>query len=371
MSRFLTYIDWLTVLPVLVLSIMGTITLFSFNMNNVAMVSQGLILKHIISLALGIFLAFIVSKIDYRSLSNLVQSLFFAIVGLLILVLMIGDRVNGAKSWLSVGSFNLQPAEFAKLVVILIVAHYLSRYHHKLNSFVAIMLSLLPVFFIVILVLLQPDFGTAMIIISIWLGMLVFGGIRLQHILALLGMGFIIFAIFWVWIFQDYQKQRIFTFLDPTSDPLGSGYNSLQSMRSVISGGIDGVQSQLVVVPEVHTDFIFSGFAQQWGFVGVSIYFITILIIMSRMIYIGIKAQDSFPKMIVLGVVLCIISQLIINIGMNLGIMPITGVPLPFMSYGGTSMLLYWMLIGLILSVQNHQLSEGTIFMKDNNDIFG
>jgi rod shape determining protein RodA len=371
MRKLVFSIDWLTILLVLALSSMGLIVLIGLNMNGISIVSQSLIIKHIISIIIGLTMAIIISQIDYRVFSTLIQPLFFGISSLLILVLIFGDRINGAKSWFSIGIFNLQPAEFAKIVVILIVSHYFTRYHHKINSFLSIILSLLPVFIIVSLVLLQPDFGTAAILISIWLGMVIFGGIKLQHIFILFIMGLVSTSSLWIWVFKDYQKQRILTFLDPTSDPLGSGYNILQSMKSVSSGGLMGVKEQIVFVPEVHTDFIFSGFAQQWGFIGVSIYFMIILLIIGRILYIGFKSQDSFPRLIILGVVLSIIIQLMINIGMNIGALPITGVPLPFMSYGGSSMLVYWMLIGLVLSVQKYKLSQGTIFMKDSQDIFG
>lgn len=370
MSKLFRSLDWLIVLPVSILSIMSVITLFGFNMSNIPMVSQFLITKHIISIVLGFVFAMIISQIDYRSFTTLVQPLFFTIIGFLILVLIFGNRVNGAKSWIDIGYFNFQPAEFAKAVVVIIIAQYFSRYHHKLNSFGYIILSLIPVLAIIFFILLQPDFGSAIIVILVWLGMLIFGGVRIKHILILGFIGILIFISLWLWGFKDYQKDRILTFLNPTTDPLGSGYNSVQSVKSVISGGITGVRDQVVAVPEIHTDFIFSGFAQQWGLLGISIYFIIIILMISRMIYIALNSQDSFPKMIVLGVILCIVVQLTINVGMNLGIMPITGVPLPFMSYGGSSMVLYWILIGFILSVQNYQLSKGTIFMKDSQDIF-
>ncbi len=371
MRKLVFSVDWLTVLPVLALATMGLIVLIGLNMNGVSIVSQSLIVKHIISIFIGLIIAIIISQIDYRVFSTLIQPLFFGISSLLILVLMFGDRINGARSWFSIGIFNLQPAEFAKIVVILIVSHYFSRYHHKINSFVSMILSLFPVFIIVSLILLQPDFGTAAILIFIWLGMVIFGGIKLQHIIILFMIGLVSISTLWIWVFQDYQKQRILTFLDPTSDPLGSGYNILQSMKSVSSGGLMGVKEQIVFVPEVHTDFIFSGFAQQWGFIGVSIYFMIILLIIGRILYIGFKSQDSFPRLIILGVALSITIQLMINIGMNIGTLPITGVPLPFMSYGGSSMLVYWILIGLVLSIQKYKLSQGTIFMKDSQDIFG
>lgn len=371
MNRLHIKIDWLTILPVFLLTIMGVITLISFNLNNIAIVNQALITKHILSIIIGVIIAIIIAQIDYRSLSSLIQNIFFGMLGLLTLVLIFGDKINGARSWFSIGFLNLQPGEFAKVIVVLIISHYFARYHYKLSSFAYILLSLLPVGIIVFLILLQPDFGTATILILIWLGMVVFGGVKIQHILVLFTIGSLVSISLWIWVFKEYQKQRILTFLDPTADPLGSGYNVLQAMRAVSSGGVMGVKEQLIVVPEIHTDFIFSGFAQQWGFIGISIYFIIMILIIGRIIYIGIKSQDSFPSMMLLGVALCILIQMVINIGMNIGVLPVTGVPLPFMSYGGSSMLTYWILIGLVLSIQNHQLSQGTVFMKDNNDIFG
>lgn len=371
MKKFLFTIDWLTILPVLALTLMGVIVLLNLHINGLDIVSQSLIIRHIISICIGFIISIIIAKIDYRVFSTLIQPLFFSMTILLILVLIFSTRINGAKSWFSIGVFNLQPGEFAKIVVVLIIAHYFSRYRHKINNFISIFLSLLPVIIIVSLILLQPDFGTAAIVILIWLGMVIFGGIKIKHILILFSIGLISFGSFWIWVFKDYQKQRILTFLDPTADPLGSGYNILQSMKSISNGGLMGVREPIIFVPEVHTDFIFSGFSQQWGFIGVSIYFILILFIISRIFYIGFQSQDSFPRMIILGVILSILIQLIINIGMNIGILPITGVPLPFMSYGGSSMLVYWILIGLVLSIQKHKLSQGTILMRDQQDIFG
>lgn len=364
-------IDWFLLIPVILMTLMGIMTLISFNLNNVSTVSQLLIWKHVFSVVLGISLAFIISRFDYRSLSSIVQSLFFITILGLILVLVIADTVNGAKSWFSLGFINVQPSEFAKIVSIIVIAHYLTRYHYMLNDLMTILVSLLPISVISFLILLQPDFGTTSIIVLVWLGMIVFGGAKLRHIFILFLIGAFIFVSLWFLGFKDYQRQRILTFFDPTSDPLGSGYNSLQSIRSVSAGGILGSGKQIVSVPEVHTDFIFSGFAQQWGFVGTSFYFIIIILIVIRVAYIGLNSQDSFARMIVLGVMLCFIIQLMINVGMNIGVVPITGVPLPFMSYGGSSMLVSWILVGLVLSVQRHKISQGTIFMKDSSELIG
>jgi len=371
MLRLLYRIDWVLVIPVILVSIMGIITLVSFHINSIEVVTIALIIKHSISIVLGLIIAFILSNIDYRGLSPLIRPLFFGIVTLLILVLLFGNTVNGAKSWFSFGVFNIQPAELAKIVVIIIIAQYFNRYHYRLNNFWTIIASLLPISLIGILILIQPDFGTFSIIGSIWLGMIVFGGVRFQHIMILFSIGLAVLMSLWTWILEEYQKQRILTFFDPTLDPLGSGYNTLQVIKSVSAGGWLGNGNQLITVPEIHTDFIFAGFAQQWGFIGISVYFILIVCILGRMIYIGLKVRDGFARMIILGVILCFLIQILINIGMNVGILPITGITLPFMSYGGSSMIVSWILIGLLLSIKNHQEAKGTIFMKDNQDIFG
>ena len=371
MLKLLFRIDWILVIPTILVSIMGLITLVSLHIHSVEVVTVGLIIKHSISIILGIGIAFILSNIDYRGLSSLIRPLFFTIIILLILVLLIGSTVNGAKSWFSLGVFNIQPAELAKIVVIIIIAQYFNRYHYRLNSFWTIIASLLPISIIGILILIQPDFGTFSIIGSIWLGMIVFGGVRFQHIMILFSAGIMSLMTLWIWILKEYQKQRILTFFDPTLDPLGSGYNTLQVIKSVSAGGLLGNGNQLVTVPEIHTDFIFAGFAQQWGFIGISVYFILMICILGRMIYIGLKTQDGFARMIILGVILCILIQIIINIGMNIGLLPITGITLPFMSYGGSSMIVSWVLIGLLLSIKNHQEAKGTIFMRDSQDIFG
>lgn len=364
-------IDWLLVLPVILMTLMGVLTLTSFNINNVSQVSQALIWRHIFSIIMGFTVSIIISRIDYRSFSSVVQPLFFITIFTLLLVLFLAETINGARSWFSLGFINVQPSEFAKISVIIIIAHYINRYHYRLNSFITIILSLIPISIISFLILLQPDFGTTSVIVIIWLGMIVFGGAKFRHIFTLLLMGIILFASLWGFIFKDYQKQRILTFLDPTSDPLGSGYNSIQAIKSVSSGGLLGVDRQFISVPEIHTDFIFAGFAQQWGFLGVSFYFIFAIIIVGRIFYIGLKSQDSFARMLLLGILLVFTSQFSINIGMNIGLLPITGIPLPFMSYGGSSMIVYWIFIGIILSIQRHKIAQGTIFMRDGSEMLG
>lgn len=371
MMRFIYKLDLILFVSVILITITGSFTILSLYSDNITTISTSLIVKHIVSIILGIGAAIIVANIDYRGIPKLMRPLFFSIVGVLILVLFIGNTVNGAKSWFNLGGLNIQPSEFAKIIIIIIIAQYFSQYHHRLDNFLTIIASAIPVGMIGILIAIQPDFGTASIIALVWIGMIVFGGIHYRHILILGAFAGMLGFTLWTTFLQEYQKQRIITFFDPTIDPLGTGYNTIQVIKSVSSGGLMGNNGVVIGVPEIHTDFIFAGFAQQWGFIGVLIYFLLLGIILWRILYIGIKSQDSFAKMLILGVALCLIIQTMINIGMNIGVLPITGVPLPFMSYGVNSMISSWILIGIALTVQVHQTSKGTIFMKDNQDIFG
>ncbi len=371
MMRFIHKLDLVLLISVLLITITGSFTILSLYIDNLANISTSLIIKHILSIILGVSVAIAISHIDYRGIPKLMRPFFLSIVGVLILVLLIGNTVNGAQSWFNVAGLNIQPSEFAKIIVIIIIAQYFSQYHHRLDNFLTIIASAIPVGIIGILIAIQPDFGTASIIALVWVGMVIFGGIHYRHILILGAFTAVSGITIWNTFLQDYQKQRIITFFDPTIDPLGSGYNTIQVIKSVSAGGLMGNNGVVVGVPEIHTDFIFAGFSQQWGFIGVLVYFLLLGIILWRILYIGIKSQDSFAKMLILGVVLCLIIQTTINIGMNIGVLPITGVPLPFMSYGVNSMVSSWILIGIALSVHAHQTSKGTIFMKDNQDIFG
>ncbi len=368
-------IDWMLLTPASLLVVMSSITLISFHTAGVRLVTQGLVTRHITFSLLGIGLALVIAQFDYRLLHGLSRKLFWIALISLILVLTIGESSKGATRWISLFGVGVQPVEFVKIVSIILMAKYLATYHRKMASFWSILFSGVPSFIFVGLIIIQPDFGSAMILMMIWIGMTVLGGIRLIHMLYLLLMGGVSSLLAWTMVLRPYQKQRVLTFFNPMADPLGSGYNTLQSIRSVSAGGWmgEGVGTgvQATYVPEVHTDFIFSGFAQEWGFLGVSIYFIILGLLFSRLFFLANEMQDVFSRMIIVGTIIVLSVQIIINIGMNIGILPITGSPLPFMSYGGSSMISVFLLIGLILSIKKHRQSEGTVFMREQYDIFG
>jgi rod shape determining protein RodA len=241
-----------------------------------------------------------------------------------------------------------------------------------MTNFYSIIFSGIPIFLFSGLVILQPDFGSAILLLGVWFGMILLGGTKIIHIIYISILSLLSIAFAWFIILLPYQKQRVLTFFDPLADPLGSGYNSLQAMRAISSGGLMGrgiaVGNQVISVPEIHTDFIFAGFAQEWGLIGISVYFAVLIWIFTRLFFIAKATSDVFSRNLVIGAMVLLLLQTIVNIGMNIGILPITGTPLPFMSYGGSAMMSFFIVIGLVLSVDKHKQSEGTIYM--NTDRF-
>ncbi len=374
MIRVVRGIDWIFVGAILAIVAMSIITLAGFYSSEVRLVTDTLIAKHVFSIVLGVCIAFSLSFLDYRLLQNSSRSLFIGIVGLLLALFVTGQTLKGAQSWFTLFGFGIQPVELAKVVTILLVAKYMATYHRRLSSFWSILFSGIPVMVIVLLTLAQPDFGSASMVFMTWLLMIFLAGIRVVHGFYLLLMGVGGFGFLWLFVFREYQKLRIMTFLNPTADPLGAGYNSIQSMRTVTNGGWFGQgvgAGARYSVPEVHSDFIFAGFSQGWGFVGVTVYFVLLVVILWRLFSLAMEVRDVFGRMIILGVASVFLVQTVVNIGMNLGVLPITGVPLPFMSYGGSSMMGFFLMVGLILSIQKHRQAKGTVYMRNDQDIFG
>ncbi len=374
-GRFCKDIDWLLLVPITLLVVMSCITLISFHTAGVRLVSEGLVVRHIIFVILGMTGALLIAQMDYRLLHGVSRKLFWITLSSLVLVLLIGETSKGATRWIQIFGVGVQPVEFAKVVTIVLVAKYLATYHRRLASFWSIFFSGVPIFIFIGFLMAQPDLGSSLILGVTWIGMIILGGIRLLHLGYLSIIGLITGWISWTMILRPYQQQRVLTFLDPMADPLGSGFNTIQSVRSVSAGGWmgEGVGTgiQTTYVPEVHTDFIFAGFAQEWGFLGVSMYFLILILLFARLFFLAKETHDVFSRMIIIGVIVALSFQTTINIGMNVGILPITGRTLPFMSYGGSSMIGTFLMIGLVLSVKKHRQSEGTIFMREGYDIFG
>ena len=349
--------DWILVGSLIPLVIGGLMTMYSFTGES-SVFSRQIIW---IVLSFGIF--FGLSFIDFRFFRKTAPVVVFYMssVTFLVLVLLIGRTVKGAKSWIDFGLFSFQPADFAKLALILILSKYFSKRHVEIGNIRHILVSGLYAFVLFFLVMLQPDLGLGIILFFIWFGMILLAGISKKHLFAVVMVGVITFAGLWAYVFKDYQKNRIMTFLHPLADIRGAGYNSYQSTIAVGSGAIlgkgigYGTQSRLNFLPEYETDFIFAAFAEEWGFVGVLFLIGSFGLLIFRIMDNAVKGESNFEILYASGVAIMFIGHFIINVGMNMGVMPVTGIPLPFVSYGGSHLLISFASLGILMGMRRYQ----------------
>jgi rod shape determining protein RodA len=352
-------VDWWLVGAVIPILAAGLITMFSFTGDN-SFASHQLIW---IILSLTVF--FVVSFIDVRFLRSTWFSvlLFIAAVVLLLLVFIMGQASHGALSWISFGAFSFQPSDFAKIALIVILAKYFSRRHIEIANVRHILVSGFYSLVLFTLVILQPDLGSAMIIFFIWLGMVMVSGISKKHLLAMILLGLITFGLLWTFAFEEYQKDRIRNFINPLADIHGAGYNAHQSTIAVGSGqmwgkGVGyGTQSRLKFLPEYQTDFIFAAFAEEWGFAGVLILFCLYAVIIWRIVVNAIRGATNFEILFGAGVAVYFIVHIVVNVGMNINLLPVTGTPLPLMSYGGTHTMTEFLALGLLIAMRRYSRS--------------
>ena len=352
----LPQIDWLLFLFVLPVLGAGLVTMKSFTEATPYFNHQ------LIWIGISFFVFFLFSYIDFRFLkrTDILVVLFLIFSSLLLLLFIVGHISNGARSWFSLGGFSFQPSDMMKLVVILMLAKYFSRRHVEIDNFKHIFVSGLYALIPFLLVFLQPDFGGAMIIFFIWFGMTIVSGISKRYILLVLGSGVAIFLLLWISILHPYQKQRIVNFVEPLSNIHGSGYNVYQSTIAVGSGKLFGkgvgfgTQSRLKFLPRYQTDFIFAAFGEEWGFIGVILLFILLELIIWRILHIALLGATNFEILYGIGIAIFFMSHFIINIGMNIGIMPVTGITLPLMSYGGSHLLTEFMGLGILMGMRRY-----------------
>lgn len=277
-------------------------------------------------------------------------------------VLIRGDRVfaievRGARSWFVIGSFGIQPVEFVKIVLILVLAKYFSLSHIEMHRIQHIVISGFYVLIPILLVLAQPDLSSVFVLIILWFGLMIISGIKLKHFMVLLALALIVGAVGWFYFLQEYQKARILTFLNPQLDPYGTGYNINQALIAIGSGGIFGrglneaTQSQYGFLPEAHTDFILASIGEIWGLAGLLIIFILWFIIFWRLKVIAESSYNNFARLFIAGFFIVSMMQFFINAAVNFGLLPITGLPSPFLAYGGSSFFAFSAGIGLILSI--------------------
>jgi len=313
--------------------------------------------KQIFFSLIGFILLFLVSLFDYRVWRDYSHFIYGAVGLLLIAVLFIGTTIRGTTGWFSFFGVNFQPVEIAKIALILILAWFLSNRPSGIKDIKTFLITAGMTGLFFILVILQPDFGSAIILFSIWILMIIFAGCNKKHLLVL-GLLFIIaFSLAWVFMFKDYQKDRILTFFDPQADPYNRGYHVRQSVTAIGAGGFlgrglgFGSQSQLKFIPASHTDFIFAVIAEELGLLGVSLILFFWGLIFYRLIKAAVTIKDSFSSLFILGVSAIFFIQIVINIGMNIGIVPVTGISLPFVSYGGSFLVVSLLLIGMAESM--------------------
>ena len=352
-SRF--NIDWVLFFSVIPLVFAGLITMNSF-------VSQNYFFeKQLLWFGVSVVVFFILSALDFRFFKKTgVLLSLFAISVALLAFLFLTSSIKGAQSWFDLGLFAFQPADLIKLVLILLLAKYFSKRHMEIANIRHILVSGFYALVFFVLILLQPDFGSAIIIFFIWLGMVLVSGISKKHLMAVFLIGIASFGGLWMYVFQDYQKDRIMTFIHPMADIQGTGYNAYQSTIAVGSGqllgkGVGfGTQSRLQFLPEYETDFIFAAFAEEWGFVGVMLLFVFFAILIWRILANAMKGSTNFEVLYGLGLAILIISHFTIHVGMNIGLLPVTGITIPFMSYGGSHLLTEFAALGILMGMRKY-----------------
>ena len=315
--------------------------------------SQGLFL------ILGIITMLIVSKIDYKKYYKYSSKIFSACFILIILVLFIGTERNGSKSWFGIGSFGIQPSEFMKLAMIIFTSKYLYNNKKDIGNIKKGVLPILGLTLIIfILIMLQPDFGTGIILVMGVIGLLFVGGVDLKFFLKIAILG--ILGIIGLIIAAPYRLKRILSFLNPWTDPLGSGFQIIQSLYAIGPGGLFGFglgssRQKHFYLPEPQTDFIFSIISEEFGFMGVLIVSSLFIFIIYKSIKIALKCEDLFGKYLAFGIVFILAFQATLNLSVVIGLLPVTGVTLPFLSYGGSSLLITLASMGIILNISKQK----------------
>ena len=319
--------------------------------------------KQIVFALAGIALMFLVSSMDWRILRNqpyLITILY--IIGCLSLagLFFFAPEVRAVKGWYRIGPISIDPVEFTKIVLVLLLAKYFSARHVEVYRIRHILYSGLYILLPSILLFFQPNMGQVLILVALWLAVLLVSGIRMKTFFLIILIMLLLLALGWSVILKDYQKERIASFILPQFEPLGTGWSRTQAKIAIGSGGLlgqgvmQGSQTQYGFLPEDQTDFIFSSIAEELGLLGVSVVFVLFLIMIWRIVKISIKSQTNFPRLFTVGFVILLFSQIFIHIGMNLGILPIIGIPLPLVSYGGSNLILTCIGLGIVQSIKSH-----------------
>lgn len=359
MWRYFKQLDWILITATILLIGIGLLSIYSSSLGKGDFLNFK---KQATFFGIGIFLMFFFSFFDWRIFrenSYLVLILYFVSLLSLVGLFFFAPEIRGVKSWYKLGPFSIDPIEFTKIVLIIVLAKYFSTRHVEMYRVRHILLSGFYVFVPAVLTFFQPDLGSVLILIALWIGVLIVSGIKLRHFLILCLCGFLILVLSWFFLLKDYQKERIISFIEPL-DPLGMSWSQNQAKIAIGSGGIlgqgfgKGSQTQYGFLPEPHTDFIFAAIAEEFGLIGVSVLFFLFLLLLWRIFKIAINSESNFPRLFSTGLVIIIISQIFIHIGMNLGILPIIGISLPLVSYGGSGLIAILAALGVVQNIKNN-----------------
>jgi rod shape determining protein RodA len=357
MTRYVSYrdFDWVLLGFVLLICGLGVMQIYSASS---ATKFAGVHMKQVYWVGIGLAVMFMVSLVNYQALLENVHWLYLGSLAALLGVLLFGVKIFGARRWIDLGSFHFQPSEWVKLIVILALAKYFADARQREATVADIVKVGLIAGVPFLLIIAQPDLGTALTLVPIAFMALFLGGLRFKHLMVIVVVAALVVPVAYKFVLKDYQRERLTSFMNPEADPRGSGYQVQQSLIAVGAGGIwgkgtaKGSQTQGMFLPVTHTDFIFASFAEEHGFVGAMGVLLLYFIVLMRLIHNAQTAPDRAGALVVMGVVALLGFHILVNIGMVVGFMPVTGLPLPLLSYGGSSVLFMFLALGVVMNVR-------------------
>lgn len=347
--------DWILIITSILLVGFGLVSIYN--------ISSIYFLKQIIFLGIGIILMLVLSFFDWRGFQEnpyFILVLYFVCLLFLLGLFFFVPEIRGVKSWYKIGPVSFDPIGLTTIILIILLSKFFSMRHIEMYRLSHIFLSGFYVLLPIILIFFQPDLGSTLILIALWLGVLIISGIKLRHFLILALCGFLILILSWSFLLRDYQKERVKSFLRPQVEILGINWSQTQSKIAIGSGGIfgqglgQGSQTQYGFLSEPHTDFIFAVIAEEFGLIGVFVLIFLFIILIWRIMKIAISAKSNFPRLFASGIAIVLFSQIFIHIGMNLGILPVIGISLPFVSYGGSNLIAIFIGLGILQSIRTH-----------------
>lgn len=347
--------------PWLLLLILVLATVAGFVLYSASSMNMALLYRQAAAYCVGLAVMLVIAQFQPRFMERWVPAAYIGCLILLIAVELVGVQSKGAQRWLNIpGLMRFQPSEVVKLVMPMVVAWYLAR-HALPPSFKSICVTLIIILVPVVLIVKQPDLGTSLLVAIAGLFALLMAGLRWRYIIGALLLLAPVATAMWFFVLHEYQKRRVLTFMNPESDPLGAGWNIIQSKAAIGSGGVfgkgwlQGTQSHLDFLPEGHTDFIIAVLAEEFGLVGVCLLLVVYMLVIARGFYITLQAQDTFSKLLAGSITLTFFIYVLVNIGMVSGLLPVVGVPLPLISYGGTSLVTLLSGFGILMSIHTHR----------------